>query len=69
MELFPPAKGGWLAPHKAQQAAPQAPMLLANTAYCGVGTKDAHHTSITKGTTKNRQVHTTTAAGKSTIER
>ena len=33
----------------------------------GVGTKDAHHTSITKGTTKNRQVHTNTAAGKSTI--
>ena len=33
----------------------------------GVGTKGAHHTSITKGTTRNRQVHTHTAAGKSTM--
>ena len=48
---------------------PQAPSLLAIGQYflLGVGTKDEHHTSITKGITKSRQPHTTTAAGKSTI--
>ena len=35
----------------------------------GVGTTDENHTSITKGITKNGQVHTTTTAGKSTITR
>ena len=67
--VSPPLLWGSGLPHKAQQAAPQAPLYWQILFIMGVGTKGAHHTYMTKGITKGRQSHTTTAAGQSTIVR
>ena len=69
MGLFPPAMGyGEVAcPTRSNRLRPKRLHYWSILLIMGVGTKDEHHTSITKGITKSRQSHTTTAAGQSTI--